>query len=219
MEPEIIELKLKDKMYPIALSFLPNPPKQLFVIGNPKILNEKSIAIVGTRKPTDYGIEVAKYFAKNLSQHFVVVSGLAYGIDTVALDAAVNAKGKPVIGVIGSGLNRTSFYPQINWFLAMKIIREGGAIISEYPPGTPPLKHHFPARNRIIAGLSEGTLVVEAGIKSGALITANLALDNNKEVFAVAGSIFNSLAEGVNQIIKEGAYLVTTPYDVIDAID
>ena len=219
MEPEITIIKYGSKLYPQMLMELPDPPKQLFVMGDPNILNESSVAIVGTRKPTDYGVRAAAYFAKSLTNNLVIVSGLAYGIDTVVLETAVAEKEQPVIGVIGSGLDRASFYPKANWPLAMKIIANGGAIISEYPQGTEPLKYHFPARNRIIAGLSKGTLVIEAGDKSGALITANLALDYNREVFALGSSIFISQGEGTNKLIKEGAYLATTPNDILDVLE
>lgn len=219
MEPEITIIKHGSKLYPQMLMEIPDSPKQLFVMGDPKVLNELSIAIVGTRKPTDYGIRAAAYFAKSLANDLVIVSGLAYGIDTIALDTAVSEKKQPVIGVIGSGLDRASFYPKANWLLAMKIIANGGIVISEYPPGTEPLKYHFPARNRIIAGLSKGTLVIEAGDKSGALITANLALDYNREVFALGGSIFIPQGEGTNKLIKEGAYLAITPSDILDVLE
>lgn len=219
MEPEIIIIEHGGKLYPRMLLEIPDPPKQLFVIGDPKVLNEPSVAIVGTRKPTDYGIRAAAYFAKSLTNNLVIVSGLAYGIDTVALDTAVAENKQPVIGVIGSGLDKASFYPKANWPLAIKIIANGGAIVSEYPPGTEPLKYHFPARNRIIAGLSKGTLVIEAGDKSGALITANLALDYNREVFALGSSIFIAQGNGTNKLIKEGAYLATIPNDILDVLE
>ncbi|OGB74012.1 DNA protecting protein DprA [candidate division Kazan bacterium RBG_13_50_9] len=194
---------------------IPDPPLKLFVWGDPAILSSPALAIVGTRKPTDYGIRAAAYFARQLAGSLVIVSGIAYGIDTVALAEAAGQDARPVVAIIGSGLNREDFYPQANWNLALKIVEQGGAIISEYPPGMPPQKHHFPARNRIIAGLSRGVLVVEGGENSGALITAHLALDYNREVFALAGSVFVPQAVGVNQLIREGAGMVTHPDDIL----
>jgi DNA processing protein len=216
--PEIIEVKISDALYPSLLKEITDAPKQLFVMGDPKILANFSLAIVGTRKPSDYGIQSAGYFARSCAGNFSIVSGLAYGIDTVALSEALTVGGQPVIAVIGSGLDQKSFYPQSNYKLALDIVASGGAVISEYPVGAGPMKHHFPARNRIIAGLSKGVLVIEAGEGSGALITANLALDYNREVMALAGNIFLPQAMGSNQLIKEGARLITSREDVFDAL-
>lgn len=217
---KIFTITQEDNLYPDILKQIADPPKKLFVMGDISILNQKSIAIVGSRKPTDYGVKAASYLASNLARYLVVVSGLAYGIDTVVLQEALNAKTKyPVVAVIGSGLDEASFYPKANWNLALEIVKSGGVILSEYPPGTAPLKHHFPARNRIIAGISHGTLVVEAGEKSGALITADLALDYNREVLALAGDIFLPQTVGVNELIKSGAHIVTTSKDVLDVLD
>lgn len=218
MQPEIITIRQGGDLYPEILSQIPDPPEQLFVMGDPQVLHKTMVAIIGTRKPTDYGIRAATHFARSLARNMVVVSGLAYGIDTIVLSEALAAEAHPVVAVIGSGLDRESFYPAVNWGLALKIIEKGGVVISEYPPGTPPLKHHFPARNRIIAGLSRGTLVIEAGEGSGALITANLALDYNREVFSLAGNIFVPQAQGVNQLIQEGALMVTSLNDVLTAL-
>lgn len=212
---EIITINKGDSLYPKVLVQIPDAPDQIFVMGNPHVLDSLALAIVGTRKPTDYGIQAAAYFTRSLAKNLTIISGLAYGIDTVALTEALITGGLPPIAVIGSGLDSESFYPKANWNLAIKIVKAGGAVISEYPPGTPPLKHHFPARNRIIAGLSRGVLVIEAGQHSGALITADLALDYNREVFALAGSIFVPQAKGVNQLIKTGAGMITSPADVL----
>jgi len=217
-----LEITLIDKQnnfYPKTLAQIPDAPEKLYVWGNPEVLNNLAVAIVGSRKPTDYGLRVAGYLARNLSRRLSVVSGLAYGIDTVALKESVAAGGRPVIAVIGSGLDQNCFYPQANWNLAKEIVLRGGVVISEYPVGTKPMKHHFPARNRIIAGLSQGVIVVEAGQKSGALITADLALDYNREVFGVSGSVFIDQAKGVNQLIKSGAHLVTDYTDVLDVLN
>lgn len=218
LAPEIIEVSFGDELYPPLLREISDAPKQLFVMGNPKILVNFSLAIVGTRKPSDYGIQAAGFFARNCASSLSIVSGLAYGIDTVALSEALTIAGQPVIAVIGSGLDQKSFYPQSNYKLALDIVAAGGAVISEYPIGVGPMKYHFPARNRIIAGLSKGVLVIEAGEGSGALITANLALDYNREVMALAGNIFLPQAAGSNQLIKEGARLITSGDDIFDAL-
>jgi len=217
---KIFTITQEDNLYPNMLRQIPDPPNKLFVMGDISILNHKSLAMVGSRKPTDYGIRVASFLAGSLSRYLVVVSGLAYGIDTVVLREALAIRtGYPVAAIIGSGLDEASFYPKANWNLALEIIKSGGVILSEYPPGTAPLKHHFPARNRIIAGVSHGTLVVEAGEKSGALITADLALDYNREVLATAGDIFLPQTMGVNKLIKSGAYMVTSSKDILDVLN
>ena len=213
---EFLEVGLNDIWYPELLRQIFDPPAKLFVGGDPAVLRTEALAIVGSRKPSDYGIRAAGYLSRELCHYLTIISGLAYGIDTIALTEAVGS-GK-VIAVIGSGLDRKSFYPASNWHLAQQIIEGGGAVISEYPVGTPPMKHHFPARNRIIAGLSRGVLVVEAGEKSGALITADLALQFSREVFAVAGSMFAPQAAGTNQLIKDGAQMVTRLMDVLDSL-
>lgn len=214
MSNQIQQINISDPNYPSALKEIVDPPKQLFVWGNLEIFKNISVAVVGSRKPSEYGIRVAHFLSSQLSQQLTIVSGLAYGVDTIALSEAVKSA-HGAIAVIGSGLDRANFYPSSNWQLAEQIVANGGAIVSEYPEGTPPLKHHFPARNRIIAGLSNGVLVVEAGQKSGALITAQLGLDYNKEVWAVAGNIFIPETAGTNQIIKDGARFVTSAEDIL----
>jgi len=213
---EILEILLDSDDYPESLKQIADPPEKLYVWGNLEILVRPALAIVGSRKPSDYGIRATTYLTRALREYFIIVSGLAYGIDTVALTEAAAVTGRAA-AVVGSGLDRASFYPASNWHLAEQIVAAGGMIISEYPPGTPPLKHHFPARNRIIAGLSLGTVVVEAAEKSGALITADLALQFNREVFAVPGSIFAAEAIGVNRLIKDGAQIITGFQDVLDS--
>lgn len=218
MPVEVQTVKKEESAYPAVLREIADPPAQLFVWGDPEILHsEFSIAIVGTRKPTDYGIRVAAHLARELAGSMIMVSGLAYGIDTVALSEALAAGGK-VIAVIGSGLDRGSFYPAVNYQLAEKIVAGGGAVVSEYPFGTPPLKQHFPARNRIIAGLTKGTVVVEAAKGSGALITAEHAMEFGREVWAVPGNIFAPEAVGPNQLIKDGATPVTETADIFASL-
>jgi len=174
------------------------------------------IAVIGTRKPTFYGKDCVKFFAKAFVESGVgIVSGFARGIDSIAHKVAVESCGY-TIGVLGSGLD--VIYPPENKGLLSKVIDSGGAVISEFPLGTKPRRENFPVRNRIISGLSEGILVVEAAKKSGTLITAKWALEQGKEVFAIPGSIFSSQSEGTNYLIKQGAILVTSPEEVLELL-
>ena len=176
-------ITIKDEIYPSKLRNIYDPPVVLYVRGNEKILNNPSIAIIGSRRCSNYGKQVAKQFAYNLSKHNInVVSGLAKGIDADAHVGAIKAK-KPTIAVVGSGLDIV--YPKENVTICQEIIKTGGAIISEYIVGTKPEKIYFPARNRIISGLSSGILVVEAGRKSGTLITVDFALEQGKNIYAI----------------------------------
>jgi len=179
----IKEIKIGEKYYPKRLLHIYNPPKKLYVLGNEEILNDKSIAIIGCRDCSMYGKNISYHFAQEFAKKkIVVISGLARGIDTYAHKAVVSEKGK-TIAVLGSGLD--IIYPPENKELYKKIIQTGGTIISEYPLGTNPLKQNFPARNRIISGLSNGILVVEAKKRSGTLITVEHALEQGKDVYAV----------------------------------
>ena len=206
-----------DKEYPAQLKELPDAPVILYIKGNIEILKEPSIAIVGSRKFTSYGRMTAYKLSKESAEvGLVIVSGLALGIDAVAHEAALDAKGKTV-GVLGCGLDQ--IYPLSNVGLAKKIIETGGAIVSELSPGTPPLRHNFPARNRIIAGLSLGTLVIEAAESSGALITAYEALEYNREVFAVPGNINSETSQGTNRLIQKGAKLVISTEDIFEELN
>lgn len=210
---QIEEMKLGDISYPYMLSEIYCPPKKLYVLGNKEILREKSIAIVGCRDSSKYGENVAKELAYNLGkQNIITVSGLAKGIDTICHTATIEAGGK-TIAVVAHGLNM--IYPKENRELAKKIITSGGAIITEYEIGEKPEKSHFPARNRIISGISESTIVVEAKKESGSLITANFALEQGRNVFAVPGNINNKNSSGTNELIKQGANLLTTYLDVL----
>lgn len=204
-----------DPTYPALLKEIPNPPLVLYGRGN---LSEPCIAVVGTRKPTLYGLEAAESIVSGIvSADLTIVSGLATGIDTRAHQAAL-AQNAKTIAVLGSGIDRQSIFPPENRGLARRIEESGGAVISEYAPGTPAMKEHFPQRNRIISGLSKGTLVVEAREKSGALITARFALEQNREVFAVPGSIFSPHSKGPHALIREGAKLVTSPKDILEEL-
>jgi len=212
MKKDIYELKETDEDYPKLLKEITNPPKKLYVKGT-LLKDELCLAIVGTRKPTSYGIEVCKYFTKELVNYgFTIVSGLALGIDSISHQIALENNSR-TIAVLGSGLNKIT--PSTNNNLALKII-DNGAVISEYEPDQDATPYNFPQRNRIIAGLAIGTLVIEAGEKSGALITARLATENNREVFAVPGSIFSIYSKGTNKLISQGAKLVSSPLDILE---
>ena len=208
-------ININDKKYPQILKQIYDPPISLYIKGNAEILNGKNIAIVGCRNSSKYGEEAAKYFAYNLSAKGInIISGLARGIDTYAhignLGAMIHNSndicGK-TIAVVGNGID--IIYPKENKYLEEKIIKSGGCIISEYPLGTKPEKFNFPARNRIISGLSKGVLVIEARVKSGTLITIDFALQQGRDVYVVPGNINSVNSVGTNDLIKQGAKLVT----------
>lgn len=206
-----------DQAYPTQLNELPDGPVILYIKGNAEILKEPSLAVVGSRKFTSYGKTVAyKLTRESAEAGLVIISGLALGIDTIAHFAVLDAKAKTV-AVLGCGLDQV--YPACNLGLAKNIIEMGGAIVSELSPGTPPLKHNFPSRNRIIAGLSLGTLVIEAAESSGALITAYEALEYNREVFAVPGNINSETSFGPNRLIQKGAKLVISTEDIFEELN
>ncbi len=205
---KIKTITLGDEDYPEKLKYIYAKPQRLYVLGNEKLLNEKSIAIIGCREATEYGLKNAYKFAYELAQKGVcVISGFARGIDTYSHKGAVAAKGK-TIAVLGCGLDIV--YPPENVELYKQIIVNGGAIITEYPLGSKPEKQHFPARNRIISGLSDGVLVVEAKKRSGTMITVEHALDQGKNVYAIPGNINSDNSYGTNELIKEGAIPVTS---------
>ena len=182
-QDQIKVIKMGDKDYPEKLLHIYAPPQTLYVLGNEKILNDKAISIIGCRDCSVYGKKIAYHFAKELAQKKInVISGFARGIDTYAHMGAVSVGGR-TIAILGSGLDY--IYPPENRRLYEPIIRNNGAIISEYPLGTKPLRHHFPTRNRIISGLSDGVLVVEARRRSGTFITVEHALDQGKDVYAI----------------------------------
>ena len=200
-------ISIEDKQYPNILKEIYDPPICLYIRGNNEILNNESISIVGCRKATDYGRKVARDFAYNISKRDInIISGLAIGIDSEAHLGAVEAN-KKTIAVLGNGLD--TIYPKENINLSQKILDSGGAIISEYPLGIKPKKENFPARNRIISGMSNGLLVVEAKEKSGTLITVDFALEQGRDVFVVPGNIVSENSVGTNDLIKQGAKLVT----------
>jgi DNA processing protein len=208
-------LTLADTAYPQALLEIPDPPSVVYGRGNAALLNGKCLGVVGSRNATPQGVQNAENFSRTLAgQGLVIVSGLALGIDAAAHQGALAAGGK-TIAVIGTGADR--LYPARNKELAIAIAREG-AIFSEFPLGTPAIAANFPRRNRIISGLSRGVLVVEAAPESGSLITARLAAEQGREVFAIPGSIHSPVARGCHQLIKQGAKLVETAQDVFDEL-
>lgn len=210
-------ITIDDAEYPENLKQIYNPPFVIYIRGK---INKEGIriAIVGSRKVTQYGKQAAQILAKDLaSRGITIVSGLAAGIDTIAHTETLRA-GQQTIAVLGSGIDGPSIYPPMNRDLAEKIANQG-AVISELPIGAPPLKHHFPLRNRIISGLSLGTIIIEATETSGALITAKCALEQNREVFAVPGSIFSESSKGTNNLIKSGARLITSAQEVLDELN
>lgn len=205
-------ITLMDDNYPELLRNIPDPPPVIYVRGQIRWEDQAALAIVGTRNPSAYGEKVCQRFAQELvSQGRTVVSGLARGIDGIAHLGALDAGGR-TIAVLASGVD--FIYPPEHKKLAARIV-EQGALVSEYPPGTPPEPGKFPARNRVISGLSQGVIVVEAGEKSGALITADQALEQGREVFAVPGPITISQSIGPNRLIQQGAKLVTSIEDVL----
>jgi DNA processing protein len=209
-------ITIHDANYPPQLKEIPDPPPVLFVCGKTDILSCPQIAMVGSRNPSSLGKETAFSFAKTLSQAgFVITSGLALGIDAASHRGALNAGGA-TIAVAGTGLDRV--YPAKHINLATEIANTG-ALVSELPLGTAAKANHFPRRNRIISGLCQGLLVVEAAIQSGSLITARMALEQNREVFAIPGSIHNPLARGCNALIREGAKLIETSQDILEELN
>ncbi|NQV89273.1 MAG: DNA-protecting protein DprA [Parcubacteria group bacterium] len=208
-------LTVQDEVYPSLLKQIYDPPAVLYIRGELPDPERRHIAVVGSRKATSYGLRVTEDLTGDLAREgVVIVSGLAYGVDAAAHDAALQAGGI-TLAVLGSGIDNQSIYPSQNRALASRIISQGGALISEFPVGTPPLKHHFPFRNRVIAGMCHGTLVTQAALKSGSLITARAALESNRDVYAVPGSIHEPLSEGPNNLIKLGATPTTCSADII----
>ncbi|WP_448095964.1 DNA-processing protein DprA [Luteibacter yeojuensis] len=208
-------LRCTEEDFPPQLEAIPDPPAALFVKGDASLLLRPQIALVGARRAQAPGLANARRFAAELSAGgLLVTSGMADGVDGAAHEAALDA-GQPTVAVIGTGPDRV--YPRKHHALARRIAAHG-AIVSEYPPGTAALVHHFPQRNRIIAGLSLGVVVIEAGRRSGSLITARQAGEQGREVFALPGSIHNPLAEGCHALIGEGARLVQTPDEILSTL-
>ena len=206
-------INIKDDIYPKKLLKITNPPENIYVKGNTELLNNKSLAIVGARKCSEYGITYTKEFAKEIAKNNItIISGLALGIDTVAHDTAKKYIGN-TIAVVGCGLNY--IYPEENKELFKQIINEGGCIISEYKPDEPIDMKSFPKRNRIISGLSDAILVIEARHRSGSTITGGYGLEQGKKVFCLPRDIGNKMGVGTNELIKKGAKLVTKPAEIL----
>lgn len=209
----------EENEYPARLKEIPDNPPLLYYKGTLPDPDSIGIAIVGSRKNTAYGKMAAGSIAAFLSRSRLnIISGLALGIDTLAHIACLDAGGMTA-AVIGSGLDDESIYPRQNLSLAERIIASGGVIFSEFPPGTQALKHYFPMRNRLIAGMSLACVVVEAAERSGALITARCALDYDREVFAVPGSIFSAQSRGTNNLIRQGASLAGNGPDILESLN
>jgi DNA processing protein len=204
------------EQFPPLLSQIASAPVALYVRGDAALLSTLQLAIVGSRNPTASGARTARDFSAFLARAgLTITSGLAVGIDTAAHGGALAGGGR-TIAVLGCGLDQV--YPPENTLLADRIVAQGGALMSEFPPGTAPLRGNFPRRNRLISGLSLGTLVVEAARHSGSLITARLAGTQGREVFAIPGSIHNPLARGCHELLREGAKLVETAADVLSEL-
>jgi DNA processing protein len=205
-----------DDDYPEPLKDIDDPPPVLYVRGTLTPQDANAICIVGTRKASIYGRDAAYQLSKDLAANGVtIISGLAHGIDTVAHEGALDAGGR-TIAVTASGISE--IYPADNLPLAHRIIQQG-AVVTEFSIGTPPIGRNFPRRNRILSGLAHGVLVIEAGERSGALITAELAAEQGRDVFAVPGNIFNQAARGTNRLIQDGAKLVTQAADILEEIE
>ncbi len=216
---DIKVLSLDDPNYPPLLKEIYDPPVLLYFKGRlEKGLDEFALAVVGTRQISSYGRQVLPEIVGPLAEAGItIVSGLAIGVDALAHEITLTHKGR-TIAVLGSGLDKNNIYPAQNRWLARRVIENNGAVISEFPIGTLPLRHHFPIRNRIISGLSLGTLVVEAAESSGSLITARSALEQNRDVFSVPGSIFSLVSVGPNNLLKMGAKVITSAQDILEAL-
>lgn len=219
---QVVDIKSKD--YPPLLKEISGnvktlaAPKTLYCRGDISLLKSPCLAVVGTRRITEYGREAAETIVRGLAPYFTIVSGLALGIDAIAHATTVRTAGK-TIAVIGGGVTDDRIYPRTNLPLAREILRSGGLIVSEYEKKETIYPWDFPIRNRIVSGISRGTLIIEADIKSGSLVTAKLALMQNRDVFAIPGGIFSPRAHGPNFLIKKGAKLVATAEDILEEYD
>lgn len=216
---DIKAIDSRDPCYPALLKEIFDPPAVLYYKGTlPDPPDPYPFAVVGTRMISTYGTQAVPDLVAPLARAgLAIVSGMAIGVDSLAHETALKEGGR-TIAVLGSGLDRANIYPSQNRYLLDQIVAHGGAVISEFPPGTPPLRQHFPFRNRIISGMSLGVLVIEAAQDSGSLITAKSALDQNRDVFAVPGNIFSPLSEGPNELLKLGAKAVTSADDILEAL-
>jgi DNA processing protein len=209
-------LNSADSRYPSSFHHVPKPPTTLYVRGNVDLLQHPNLlAVVGSRRPNYYGRQVIEKIVKPAVQAgLLIVSGFARGIDTLAHQVAL-AHHQPTLAILGSGVSDEAVYPKANHPLIQKILSGGGALLSEYPPSTKAQFYHFPARNRLIAGLCPATLVIQATHKSGSLITARLALDQGQDVCAIPGPITDPLSSGPNHLLQAGAHLITSADDLL----
>lgn len=215
-EQQIKEIKLSDSDYPKLLTHTSSPPSSLFVVGDSRILNKRAVTVIGSRKMSEYGKRMTEKFVRGLvDQGLVIVSGLARGIDGMAHRSCLKYGGKTV-AVLGHGLDR--IYPAEHRGLAKQIVVSGGCLVTEFPYGYQIEKRNFILRNRIMAGLSSGTLVVEGAKKSGTKVTATMAADYSREVFCVPGPVESSLSEGPAELIQDGAKLVTSVEDILEEL-
>jgi DNA processing protein len=215
-DSDCIKLGFFDADFPQSLREIPDPPLVLYVRGNPNNLHSRCIAIVGARRCTRTGAWFAENLAHDLSQAgLCVVSGLALGIDAAAHRGCVRANGRTV-AFLGAGLNK--IYPAMNQQLALDILRHQGTLVSEYPADTTPRRHHFPERNRLLSGASSAVVVVEASTHSGSLISARLALEQGRDVFAVPGPVHSLVSAGCHRLLQQGAGLITSATDVLQEL-
>lgn len=211
-------VKLKEEQFPAALLEIPQPPKTLYMRGHLPPKDYIHLAVVGSRKYTSYGKDVCEKLIKGLKGYpIVIVSGLALGIDSIAHRAALSA-GLITLAMPGSGLDPSALYPRNNVTLADEIVENGGCMLSEFPPKMKSELYTFPQRNRLMAGISKATLVIEAADKSGTLITARMALDYNRDVLVVPGSIFSTTSSGTNRLIRQGAIPITNSEELLEAL-
>lgn len=215
---DYIQIPYNSNLYPKRLLKISKAPKMLYAIGNINLLNKDlTLGIVGSRDCTQYGIKCANDFSKEISKKDIcIISGMAIGIDTASHIGALNQKGK-TIAVLGSGLN--NIYPEENEWLFHKILQKGGCIITEYKPDVEPESKNFPKRNRIVSGLSDAILVVEAEYRSGTSITAKLAKQQGKTIYCIPSNIYSSVGVGTNKLIKQGANLVTEPNEILEDLE
>lgn len=212
-------LNFREPLYPKLLLETPALPPLLYIKGDMRNAEELMLAVVGTRKITNYGRTAVPLILEPLVKTgLTIVSGLAFGVDAAAHMVAVQ-QGARTIAILGCGLDEKSLYPKEHQYLASQILENGGALISEHPPGRPALKQNFVARNRIISGMSVATLVIECGLKSGALITARHALDQNRQVYAIPGPIYSPESQGPNNLLKMGAKCVSSAEDILNDLN
>ncbi len=216
MDYPVVVIKYTDKNFPKLLKHIHQPPKQLYCRGDVSLLNTACFAVVGTRKITPYGIEAVRKIVPGLARHFTIVSGMALGIDAEAQQATLDARGKTIAVLATAVTNPT---PRTNLRLANEILRTGGLLVSEYTEKDIVHASKFAVRDRIVSGLSKGVLVVEADIKSGSLVTARCATEQNRDVFAVPGSIFSLRTAGPHMLIQHGAKLVASADDILEEYD